>query len=328
MDLASRSVWKWPIRGWRNGKANEVLLWGNERMERGTWVREDYRELLELVVIYLGGVVKRVRKNSAVPIDVNIRKSGAVHHARFMASSLYILKIAMYLHQDDFGLTKQEKKEIDILAEFIALIYAPYFLQSPLAIDAPRLDRDLFNDLESYQQCFPLHSLQHKLITAARESVLRHLWYLTEENVIFALFDTILTAQERKEMADTLIGIPKPVDFETGKPRFPIERMGYDQHLKSFIGERSWLFFDKLYANGEWLREPVDDWDSDDEYVRMRDILRDLKVVNDPAERCIKDIQEYCDLTMDPTYKEDILVVATDQRDIFQDLRKDALKNM
>ena len=57
-------------------------------MQQGTWDRKDYQELLELVVIYLGGVVNRIRKKSAVPIDVHIRKPGAVHHARFKASSL------------------------------------------------------------------------------------------------------------------------------------------------------------------------------------------------------------------------------------------------
>ena len=56
---------------------------------------------------------------------------------------------------------------------------------------------------------------------------------------------------------------------------------------------------------------PVEDWDSDDEYLNLREILKDLKVVNDPAERCVKDVQEYCNLTMDPSYKENILVVAT-----------------
>ena len=110
LNLSSRKVWKWPSRGCRCEKANQVLQWGDRMIQQGTWAIEDYRELLELVVIYLGGVVKPIRKNSAVPIDVHIRKPGAVHHARFMASSLYISNISMYLHQDDFGLKKRITK--------------------------------------------------------------------------------------------------------------------------------------------------------------------------------------------------------------------------
>ena len=51
----------------------------------------------------------------------------------------------------------------------------------------------------------------------------------------------------------------------------------------------------------------------------------ELKAVNDLAERCIKDIQEYADLAKDSQYQEDILIVATDHRAAFQDLTKRAL---
>ena len=58
----------------------------------------------------------------------------------------------------------------------------------------------------------------------------------------------------------------------------------------------------------------------------MRRALSDLKVVNDLAERCIKDIQNYADLTKDSKYRNDILRIATDHRGVFQDLRKGALR--
>ena len=81
-----------------------------------------------------------------------MRKPGAFHHARFMSKSLYILKIAMF--KDQFTLTNRGRLDIVSLAEFIALIYGPYFLQSALAIDAPRNDRDLWVNMLSYQVFF------------------------------------------------------------------------------------------------------------------------------------------------------------------------------
>ena len=65
------------------------------------------------------------------------------------------------------------------------------FYKSPLATAAPRLDRDLWNDLNSYSECFPEQSFHQKMINAAKESVLRHLWYLTEELVVLGLFDEL-----------------------------------------------------------------------------------------------------------------------------------------
>ena len=52
----------------------------------------------------------------------------------------------------------------------------------------------------------------------------------------------------------------------------------------------------------------------------MKAILSDLKVVNDLAERCIKDVQDFKDVTTDSTYRDEVLLVATDHQGVFQDL--------
>ena len=66
-----------------------------------------------------------------------------------MASCLYILKIALL--GSEVKLTARQRKEIDVLAEFVAILYAPYFLQSSLTASAPRVDRDFIKDLIDYQ---------------------------------------------------------------------------------------------------------------------------------------------------------------------------------
>ena len=47
--------------------------------------------------------------------------------------------------------------------------------------------------------------------------------------------------------------------------------------------------------------------------------------MNDLAGQCIKYIQQYVDLTKDSQNTEDILIVTTDHRGVFKDLRKGAL---
>ena len=73
-------------------------------------------------------------------------------------------------------------------------------------------------------------------------------------------------------------------------------------------------------------RVNVDQWDSDPEYLRLREILLDLKAVNDLAERCAKDVQDQAKLARDSKYREDILMVVSDHRGVFQDLRKQSLR--
>ena len=50
----------------------------------------DYRELLQLVLIFIGEIP---------PNGVRFRSPGAMHHARWMAKALYFLKILLFKQQ-------------------------------------------------------------------------------------------------------------------------------------------------------------------------------------------------------------------------------------
>jgi len=63
--------------------------------ESGSLPREDYRELLELSLIFLGEIPQR---------GVRFRAPGAFHHARWMAKLLYVLKLNLF--KDQFRLTE------------------------------------------------------------------------------------------------------------------------------------------------------------------------------------------------------------------------------
>ena len=166
------------------------------------------------------------------------------------------------------------------------------------------------------------------MMEAVKNSIRNHLWYLTSELVVFGLFDTNLTDAERQSMAAMLCSFPRPT-FAPGKPVFDVQAMSGETapDLSTFITERSWLLFSILDCEGGWLKDAVPQWETDAEYCLMRTCLQDLKVVNDCAERCVKDITEYANAAKDSAYREDILVVATDHRQVFQDLRKQAVKN-
>ena len=88
------------------------------------------------------------------------------------------------------------------------------------------------------------------------------------------------------------------------------------------------MFFNSLHANGTWLQNDVGEWNQNEELSRTKASVKDLKVVDDLAERCIKNIQEYANSAKDSQYREDILIVATDHRGVFQDLRKQALAQL
>ena len=58
-----------------------------------------------------------------------------------MSKALLIIMVAMY--QNDFALNLRQKENFVALTQFVVLFYAPHFLQSSLAMAAPRLDHAL-----------------------------------------------------------------------------------------------------------------------------------------------------------------------------------------
>ena len=54
------------------------------------------------------------------------------------------------MYQNDFALNRRQKENFVALAQFVFLFYAPHFLQSSLAMAAPRLDHALWLDMLDY----------------------------------------------------------------------------------------------------------------------------------------------------------------------------------
>ena len=74
----NKTSWVWPEKGtFRESLAVKVLEWTSKQMNKD-WPREDYRELLELITVFIGGQVTRVRAGIAEDVDFHIRKQGKV----------------------------------------------------------------------------------------------------------------------------------------------------------------------------------------------------------------------------------------------------------
>ena len=50
--------WSDESNDWRHQRGTSVLSWADKHMQLATWPHEDYREMLELVVMFSGGDVK------------------------------------------------------------------------------------------------------------------------------------------------------------------------------------------------------------------------------------------------------------------------------
>lgn len=93
-------------------------------------VRDDYRELIELTLIFL---------NVKLAYPEHFAPPGAMHHARWMSKALYSFKIWLFRYQ--LKLTKREESGLKEFCLFIAGVYTRCWIEADKAHLAP------YNDL-------------------------------------------------------------------------------------------------------------------------------------------------------------------------------------
>ncbi|KZS02306.1 Uncharacterized protein APZ42_000705 [Daphnia magna] len=311
-------LFDWEVNDDLINVGHQVLEWATGCLASKTFPREDYRELVQLTVLFLGGTVP----------DFRFRKPGAHHHARFMAYSIYFLKMQLLSYQ--FEMSHEESKAVKEMSIFIALFHSEAFLKSRLSTISPAVDLKYLSLMQLYKQ----ENLA--AATVAIKSVHNHLWYLTEEAVVLSIFDSELDSALRQRLVEKLLTIPRPKSYAPGKPKFPkINSAGtiidYPNQLTTFLGPRSWLLFSLLNLGDEcfdWMYTPVDSWKNMAGYKKIEKIVRSFEVVNDCAERAIKLISDFKDTVVKVTDQEYLFQVIEDHRTHFTSFNKSSLKNL
>lgn len=133
---------------------NEISLFCRQRLN-DNFLRDDYREFIELILIFLGG---------SPPRGIKFRQPGAYHLARWMAKAMYCIKIVLF--SDQFKITTREQNSLDDLCCFIVKCYIQEWITAPNPIAAP------INDLLYLKKLMNYHD---KLGEVAIKNFLNHL---------------------------------------------------------------------------------------------------------------------------------------------------------
>lgn len=183
-----------------NTTIEELLTFYNQELQK-TIVRDDYRELIELSIIFLGGDNEK---------KINIRPPGAMHQARWMARAIYSLKICLL--QSQFKISAKDKRALQDVCLFIAVIYVKPWLGCSLAVKAPNQDLCFLKRLKEYETV-------DKLISkAALSKFSQHLWYLSEEIAVLSLFDDEVNAQTK---GNIVVNLQRESLYDSGKRYIP-----------------------------------------------------------------------------------------------------------
>lgn len=270
--------------------------------------RDDYKELLELVIVFLGIAPAR---------GVRFMSPGAMHHARWMSKVIYSLKIWMFRGQ--FKLTPAEMRGLRDVCVFTVRVYLKAWISAPQSSEAP------YNDLLLLKTLIEYSSINPAISKSTSRKFSNHLWYLSQELVSLAFFDSRVSSSTKRLMVSAM---NKEEDGDMAHcKRISISLDSFkDRNLEDLVTARSMKLLQKLDLPDGFLAVDPDLWDERDDYKQALETVKSLKVVNDHAERGVALIQEYNGLiTRDEMQLQFLLQVVEDHRRMFPDSRKQTL---
>ena len=297
----------------------EVLKTQCRSLLQQSFIRGDYKELIQIVLFYIGDETQE---------RLQFHKPGALHSARWMAKLLYSIKLVMLAPMILSQLPKGavfgagQLDRIKRFVAFIVLCYVPWWLTAPVTAYAPTNDLAFITRVRRYA------SVDEASSSSALTAFNRHLWYLTQELVPLTLFCRSVDDTVKEAIVKKLQGCQRNPNlihrfgFSWGKPSFPDLSNETALTMASFIGEDSWKFFDIVKVDTAFLELPVSDWCNDADYLRAKEVIDSLSVVNDAAERGVKLSSDFlCTTTSEEMYA-NVLQVVEDCRKKIPNQRK------
>ncbi|XP_063385404.1 uncharacterized protein LOC134671472 [Cydia fagiglandana] len=293
---------------------SELLGFYWKELKKNT-VRDDYRELIELSVIYLGGDSENKLK---------IKPPGAMHQARWMARAIYAIK--MFFLKDQIKISAKDKRALQDVSLFIATSYVKPWLQCNMAVKAPNQDLCFLKTLKRYE------AIDKVISKAALDKFCKHLWYLTDEVAILAIFDDELDDEVKIRMISKLeYDNEKPCHLEKRyvPSKQEIANTLFTKCLDDFVSTKSKHLFTRLKIDTSFLSVPVLMWSQNDAYLNAKSKISTLRAVNDTAERAVKLMQDFHGLiTADEEQKQFLLRCVQEHRKLYPDCKKATLRKM
>lgn len=265
----------------------DVLLFCTKTIE-DKYPRDDYKEFIELVMIFLG---------KTPPRGIHFRPPGAYHLARWMAKGIYCFKMLLFYQQ--LKLSIVEKRGLQEICCFIVKCYLEAWICAPDPITAP------LNDIIFLKKIVDYTKHNRKIGEVAIKKFINHLWYLNDECAVFSLFDDRIDYNTKSKMAKRILETNEDEINADGQEKDSQKKivLQFDdvQHFVckdlpfELISNKSIQFFQRFRISSDFLHKDPSLWEITTEYKEAKDIIATLKVVNDSAERGVKLMEEFND---------------------------------
>lgn len=156
-------------------------------------------------------------------------------------------------------------------------IYIKYWFTCTLATHAALNDMHLIAELRKYR------NINKPIANAGLEVFSRHLWYLSEIAVGLSFFDPRHDEETLKEMSAAL----KNSGDERCLFRNKTLNVENDFSIAGLISNNTNKFFEIAEISCKLFEKDPSFWKQNEDFLKTQQIMNNLTVVNDPAERAI-----------------------------------------
>nr|XP_047129942.1 uncharacterized protein LOC124809946 [Hydra vulgaris] len=277
-------------------------------LEHELFPRNDYRHLVEYLAYYMN--VKSEKLN-----NFHIYQPGDCHNARFMAYAIYFQMLDMTSTVVEY-LTPEKKHMVLRVAFIVAIYYGPAFLNSGKAEHAVLNDFNAFKIVETIKT-----EWDYEVGNSLQKSMSNHTWYLSPKVVVLSLGDPYMKADAKRLLIQKLLKFPIPELSEISVTAPSAVNVTSDSRLEDLITKESWLFF-ILTSHTESVREwhTSSDFLALDSYKNFAQLVCNLSVTNDCAERNISLIENFVHSSHNEDQRQNILVVREHRKLITKDM--------
>jgi len=156
-------------------------------------------------------------------------------------------------------------------------VYLKAWFTCQCPTSAPRNDLSLLRPIEAYK------TWDESVAKEAVKSFSSHLWYLSETLIGLAFFDADVSIDEKVNMVRAH---QREVPSDNPPRRIVLEdNKTAGMNLSDFVSRNTRQFFVALGVNQDFLEKDPSTWNTNDGYIQAQTKARQLKVVNDTAER-------------------------------------------
>lgn len=299
---------------YQNGLVDEIVASAipeNERIDIKSFctdqlvkshARDDYKEFLQLVLMFLGENV------------ASFRAPGPTSNARWMAKAIYSLK--MFLFRGQFHLNARETKGLRDMCIFLIRIYVKVWFGCTNAVAAPNQDLEFIKTVIRYAD------FDNAVSQVILNKMKNHFWYLSVEMVALALLDTKVSLEEKRKMLVCMDSQEPRVKLQDNRKYTKPQDLA-QCNLSDFVSKETANFFTRFGLSTAFLQMDPSTWQENIDFKKAYDCCKNLFVVNDTAERGVKFMSDYNRiLTNDEEEKQMMLQIVEKYRKQFSSFKK------